>query len=93
MTENTKLNTLESVKKAMEYDNKQYDNLDSKLDSLAKKLLEMYEDSLHSFESGWYEREFINDYIEMWLDSGLFENYYIDDNQVKHFIPARIEIL
>ena len=78
---------------AMEYDNKQYDNLDSKLDSLAKKLLEMYEDSLHSFESSWYEREFINDYIEMWLDSGLLENYYIDDNQVKHFIPARIETL
>ena len=78
---------------AMEYDNKQYDNLDSKLDSLAKELLNMYEGILHAFEFDWYKEDYINDSIEMWLDYGKFENYYIEENQVKHFIPARIETL
>lgn len=78
---------------AMEYENKRYDDLDSKLDSLAKELLNMYEGVLHAFEFDWYKEDYINDSIEMWLDFDRFENYYIEDNQVKHFIPARTETL
>ena len=45
---------------SMNYDNKQYDNLDSKIDNLAKELLEMYDAVLHNFESDWYKEELIH---------------------------------
>ena len=71
---------------AMEYENKNYDRLDEWLDQQAEKLLHIYENDLHAYETP--DQLMIDESLENMLANNMFENYYIDGGQVKHYHPA-----
>ena len=71
---------------AMEYENKNYDRLDEWLDQQAEKLLHIYENDLHAYETP--DQLMIDESLENMLANNMFENYYIDGDQVKHYHPA-----
>ena len=72
---------------AMEYENKNYDRLDEWLDQQAVKLLHIYENDLHAYENP--DQFMIDETLENMLDNNVFENYYIDGQEVKLYHPAR----
>jgi hypothetical protein len=71
---------------AMEYENKNYDRLDEWLDQQAEKLMHIYENDLHAYENP--DQLMIDETLENMLDNNMFENYYIDGDQVKQYHPA-----
>jgi hypothetical protein len=56
------------------------------LDQQAEKLMHIYENDLHAYENP--DQLMIDETLENMLDNNMFENYYIDDSQVKQYHPA-----
>lgn len=81
----------EDVLYIMSYDNKQWDNLDAWLDKKAEELLADVEKFLHSYED--ISDDYVDDYLELAIENGWYDNATIKDGKVMVYHPAYWETL
>ena len=76
-----KMNELLTV----EFDSVEYDAIDEWLDKKAEELLALFEKDLHSYENP--DRVWEDDVLDIQLEAGLYDNYYIRGNEVVKYHP------